>query len=540
MKKTKRIWGTLDPFFEAGPIMGRKVANTTFLHALLAADPMDEYHFFLSGQREMRDLKRHITKHAPDLMQAGRVKFLFRRDVPQSLATEAYYCFHQSDCITSQPYIARLRNAYSERIFPVTGVIHSLSYTKYGNAFLRHLWPGTTPRDAIACTSSAGMESVAKYFNWLRQGFGLDATTHPSPALTRIPLAVNPEVFVPGEGAEGGPVRLLVFGRISHHSKMDVVPLIRALHRLIQDGMDPSSVELVLAGWASKESVVLETLTNLAANAGITLEVHVSPSEAEKVRLFQSADVFVSIADNPQETFGITMVEAGAFGLPVVASDYDGYRDIVVHGTTGLLIPTIGPARTPDVDVMAPVLFDNEYHLQLAQRTAVDVPGLARNLKLLIESPTLRRTMGEAARKRVEQTFSWTVVMGQYVALWDRLWAEPVKPHTLRDTPHPVAPPFGQLFGHYTSQTLNDALVLKAGRTGEAFYRGRDFPNLYAGLHSIIDLELIKKLVFLGRKPITLASLLSRIADMAPQMTTTQMETHVLWALKHDILERVE
>ena len=42
----ERIWGTLDPFFEPGPILGRKVANTWFLRAFLRADPFDAYHFF--------------------------------------------------------------------------------------------------------------------------------------------------------------------------------------------------------------------------------------------------------------------------------------------------------------------------------------------------------------------------------------------------------------------------------------------------------------------------------------------------------------
>lgn len=39
------IWGTLDPFVEGGPVIGRKVANCGFLQALLGADPFREYHF---------------------------------------------------------------------------------------------------------------------------------------------------------------------------------------------------------------------------------------------------------------------------------------------------------------------------------------------------------------------------------------------------------------------------------------------------------------------------------------------------------------
>src|SRR3546814_3034291 len=56
-----------------------------------------------------------------------------------------------------------------------------------------------------------------------------------------------------------------------------------------------------------------------------------------------AADVFVSLSDNIQESFGITPVEAMAAGLPCIVSDWDGYRDTVVDGETGILVPTWVP-----------------------------------------------------------------------------------------------------------------------------------------------------------------------------------------------------
>ena len=49
--------------------------------------------------------------------------------------------------------------------------------------------------------------------------------------------------------------------------------------------------------------------------------------------------------DNLQETFGISIIEAMAAGTAaVVASDFSGYRDLVLHGKTGLLIPSLAPS----------------------------------------------------------------------------------------------------------------------------------------------------------------------------------------------------
>jgi len=541
MPETKRIWGTLDPFYEPGPVLGRKVANIKFLGALLNENPFDEYHFFLIDDGQIESLTKHVKKIAPEMMKEGKVKLHRRRDLPRMLASTDFHCFHMSDCMTSQPYMVRMRNRFSRLIFPVTGTIHSLSYANFGSAFLRHLWPGTTRRDAIVCTSSPGLQTVKNYFAWLREGYGLTEATHPAPQLPQIPLGVSQDELFPGESRFGdGPVRLLVFGRISHHSKMDLVPLVRALHRLVQDGMDPESLELVLAGWVDDKDEFLPKFKGMVANVGVPLTIHARPGEAEKVTLFQSADIFISIADNPQETFGITLIEAGAFGLPTIASEYDGYRDIVVDGETGLLVPTIGPAETPDVDLLAPLAFDNQYHLLLAQRTVVEIPALADALKKLIESPVLRQSMGAAARERVLDKFTWRKVIQSHVALWDMLWTELADEEAVRDLAHPQAIPYGRTFGHYTSQTLASDTMVKAGRTGEAFYRDKDFPTLYAGLESVIDLDVTKKMVFFARKPIDTATLIRKLIAVAPDIDAEQAKNHVLWALKYDILEHVK
>ena len=59
-----------------------------------------------------------------------------------------------------------------------------------------------------------------------------------------------------------------------------------------------------------------------------------------RFQVWHAADLVVSLVDNIQETFGLVIVEAMASGLPVVATDWNGYRDLVVDGETGFLVPT--------------------------------------------------------------------------------------------------------------------------------------------------------------------------------------------------------
>ncbi|MBU1042410.1 MAG: glycosyltransferase family 4 protein [Proteobacteria bacterium] len=558
--KKPGVFGTLDPFLETGPVLGRKVANTGFLRFLLAADPFEAYHFFLSDKPQRDSLKGILADLAPDIAGRGGFVLMDRRELPARLAATRYACFHQSDCIMNPTHIARLRNAFSPRLFPVTGPIHSLSYPDYPAAFLRHLWAGATPQDCIIATSHAGQAAVEAFFAQLRRGYNLGVT--PGPSLRRIPLGLDPaalnHTILAAPQAAGAaktalrktlglpPERtlILVLGRISHSSKMDVVPLIRALARLFDEGLERDSVALVLAGWAEENDPFPQSLVELSAKVGLTTCLELRPGERRKADIWAASDLFVSIADNPQETFGLTMLEAQAAGLPVIASDYDGYRDLVAHGVTGLLVPTLGPDPAGGdtfVDQLAPVLFDNQYHLLLAQRTAVDAPALAKALHTLLSDPALRERMGAAGRERVAMNFLWPQVVDRHLELWDELAALPGPDiETLRGVEHPLHLPYATIFAGYPTRTLGPGTRLTTGRTGKALLAGKEHPLLYAGLDQILDPDAIRKTVFLARNGATTAEITPRLMELCPGLSLDRAAFHILWAVKHDLLQTAE
>ncbi len=530
----ERIWGTLDPFFEPGPILGRKVANTWFLRAFLRADPFDAYHFFPGSGAIGQWLLGRIQKEFPEI--AHKVRVMDRRELPGMLAAHDYFCFHQSDCVTLQPMLAALRNEVALSCFPITGTIHSLSYQDYAELFLRHLSPGTTARDAIVCTSTAGREVVCRLFTLLRENYGLAPERFFAPFLAHIPLGVDVQDFACRKHISECPCRFLVFGRISHFSKMDLLPVLRAFQRLFADGLARESVCLVLAGWVEDGDDFLPTFQNLARNIGLPLEVIKRPTAAEKKRLFVTSDVFVSVADNPQETFGLTILEAAAAGLPAIVSDYDGYRDLVLDGLTGIFVPTIGPLATPQVNRMAPLTFDSDYHLTLAQQTAVSVPKLAEAILELAGNVDMRRNMGQAARHMVQSTYTDQAVITRYLALWEELRKHEVH-ENFRCAGHPSRMDYGRLFGHYTTMQLDNGLTVQTGRTGWAVYRGREHIAAYAGVERHVLPEHARLIAFLARKPVSCGELIAELENKA-SLSAEAAHYAILWALKHDILER--
>ena len=540
------IFASLDPFFETGEIMGRSVANEGFLRALMEPDPFAEYHFFVQGELAARRLSARFAKEFPRQEGRGALRVSDRSELPDALARNDYHCFHLSDCINNPAWLAALRNRAGRQTFPITSLTHSLSYARYPQAFLAHIWPGATSRDCVVGTSRAAVKVVEKIYANLRGCYGLDPDRFPQPALEKIPLGVDTKRLLPPDaeerqkarrrlGIRAEEVMILVFGRFSHHSKMDLLPVFRALQRLSAKGIEPSRLRLVFGGWCGKKERMLDVYRELAGNLGLKLDLFLCPEQSEKRELYAAADIFLSPADNPQETFGISVAEAGACGLPAVASDYDGYRDIIVHGGTGFLAPVISTRNTAGLDACAPLVFDTQTHLKLAQRNAVDVAAMAEHLALLIIDPGLRLKMGAAARKRIEAEFSWQSVVENYLKLWDELWSRPVDPEAAGNWRHPQMMDYGTVFSGHPGAAIGPDDLLEATSAGHAVYRGLDHVIIYDGVGREISEKAIRMLLFKARKPMAAGDLEAALVE-AFGLDAESCESLVLWALKHDML----
>lgn len=519
--------------------MGRSVANEEFLRALLRRDPFDAYHFFLPDQQQGKVLGKRLQEEFSSLWENGKFFIASFQELPEALGRYAYHCFHLSDCLTHNAHLAALRNAVSLRCFPITGVTHSLSYARYAPMFLAHMWQGTTSRDAIIATSRAAVAMVSETFLWLREGYHLPES-FVAPHIERIPLAVNNDAFSPEfyDGAEArarmgiavDDVLLLVMARVSHYSKMDIIPLLRALQRLQLQGVSLQKVHVVVAGFVQQGDTTPQTLQQLAEALDITFHLVANPDDIERNTLYAAADCFVSLADNVQETFGLTLLEAGVMGLPVIASDYDGYRDLIVDGETGILIPTIGPEDTSAIDCKARLVFDSATHLELAQQTVVSVPHLADALAQYITFPNVRERMGAAGRKRVLSLYLWDTVIEQYISLWKRLNDTPAE---TASSLHPLHMPYARLFGRFTSTQVHPEMRVRWSTVGKAVYYGKDSPVVYGGVEHCLDFDVLRQLLFRARKEISIATLAEATQGM------DHIRSTLLWALKQDLLEIV-
>jgi len=95
-----------------------------------------------------------------------------------------------------------------------------------------------------------------------------------------------------------------------------------------------------------------------------------------------------------------SILEAMAAGVPVVATDVAGTRDLVAHRETGFLVPSHGVGK--------------------GRRRA----AFARHTNILLDDPDQARRLGEAGRRRVESEFSVEQMVNRYASLYREVMAE--------------------------------------------------------------------------------------------------------------------
>ena len=106
-----------------------------------------------------------------------------------------------------------------------------------------------------------------------------------------------------------------------------------------------------------------------------------------------------------------------AAGLPVVVSDWDGYRDTVRDGIDGWRIPTLMPQAGLAGDLALRHALEIDTYDQYCGLTcsliAVDVEATTKAFVNLFTSPDLRRQMGQAGQSRARQVYDWASIIPQ-------------------------------------------------------------------------------------------------------------------------------
>lgn len=203
----------------------------------------------------------------------------------------------------------------------------------------------------------------------------------PEVALEIVPNGVDVEAFAAAGPRDDLPEgrRILWVNRLDAQKGFPVA--LAAFSKVLEDV--PDAVLVVVGEGGDREA--LRLLTTAARER---VEMRGTVPNADVPGYLAASEVYLSPAVG-QESFGIVLVEAMAAGVPVVATDIPGYREVVTDGLEGLLVPP----RDPE--------------------------ALAAALVRVLSEPDLARRLGDAGRARA-RTFDWPLVVDRLEELYGR------------------------------------------------------------------------------------------------------------------------
>ena len=511
-------------------VYGLGVFAKRFLRSLLLHSDFDEFHFFCSSPyRE--------PEEGAMLGSDGRVRLIPLQEFSASARQFDYHVLHNIWTPDIGPW-TEMRNRLCPAGVPVTGLTHTISYQSFLPRVLSTMVMGARSSDSIICTADSARTVMLNWIEHLRREFGAQTGAGVSyeGRLDKIPLGVDAEIFAPKNKAQvrqslqlpANDVVLLYVGRFSHIDKMDLFPLLLAFKHALERSPAQQSVTLVLAGSDSPYQYA-GRVAQFAADLGIAGRVIVRTNlpDHDVPDYYAAADIFISPSDNIQETFGISIIEAMACGLPVICSDWDGYRELVEHEVTGYRVPTYWmqcDQKICDHAGLADWMLD---HFYLGQSVSVDVTAMTLAIELLIGDENRRRQWGARGRQRVLEHFDWPVIIRQYLDLWQELKtlavAEPVG--NVRNTSW-YRPDFFQTFRHYPTRILESS-------TKVTTHGPLDFKP-YPELAAEIRLDLVEQITGAASAGVTIGEL-EHLAGKH-NVTLDSFRFHLMWLLKYQHL----
>jgi glycosyltransferase involved in cell wall biosynthesis len=171
----------------------------------------------------------------------------------------------------------------------------------------------------------------------------------------------------------------IVFGFVGRHEPLkNIDELIKAFDKVYAAN---KKTKLIIAGARSWYTEELQILVN---SSGSVNNIHLltNISEAEKISLYHSADVFVSASAS--ESFGIVFIEAWACKKPVIGANVGAISCVIDDKKNGLLF------------------------------TPHNISSLTQQMNLLATNKNLRKEMGEAGFVKMQQQYTWSVITAKY------------------------------------------------------------------------------------------------------------------------------
>lgn len=451
------------PEAEGLSLNGANLAYAAALRMFANAPEVEALEVFLPP-RDMMPVERLKTCAdqvlRPEHRGQGRLRFHALHNLPlvwEDAAPRLLFC--QDLALLSRDRY--LRDRYAQGPIAISCDTHCLGHAAIWQTF-RDLAPQVKVPFDRAITSHAVGQGIRESFASFGADVPFEITVRPRPidiaefrpAIQEQRQIARRALQLPEEGTIA-----MYLSRLTPNAKADLLPLVDAFAaaRAENDYLLIAGVENA-KGYAQRIAAHAE---QRGVGAFTLIQTTVPP--ALRPLFFAAADLFVFPGDTIQEAMCLVVAEAMASGLPVLASDWDGVRDLVQEGESGYLVPTYAIDTLSELEGLFPASDFSTDFLFLAQSTYVDVEAMTDRLRRLLRDPELRRRMGEAGRRHAETALSaerwWRETSAEWQGQVAEASAEDPKSRDLRRTAAVSAgraQPYFQAYRHYATQPLGD------------------------------------------------------------------------------------
>lgn len=338
----------------------------------------------------------HTSKWANALVRDGHevhLAYISHHD-PKLNALDSNICLHELPFSGSKGYILNVRSLrkLNKNIKP--DVVHAHYASGYGSLLrfsritsLLSAWGSDVYEVPERSRLSAYV--VRQNLLYSRHVFSTSACMRdriralvddPNFEVEVTPFGVDLNEFSRAKYPPRGNSNLIKIGVVKNLQKtygLDV--LIRAA-AMLPALVGEAKFEVRIYGAGSQEFELKALIHSLGLTAAVKLMGAIPNQDVPRV--LSELDIYC--VTSRRESFGVAAVEAMAMSLPVIVSDADGLREVV--GDAGIVVPR------------------------------EDIGATARALSQLLLNPTMRTSLGMAARQRVEREYDWELTYRQILA----------------------------------------------------------------------------------------------------------------------------
>lgn len=215
----------------------------------------------------------------------------------------------------------------------------------------------------------------------------------PNLEIAVTPFGVDTKMFC-SETQEKHVSDQIIIGNIKMlKAKYGIAEFIKAVALLLQKLMEENKqflaekIKVEIYGDGEQKEELAHLIKTLGLEQTVFLKGKVPNKEVPGI--LNTFDIFCATSMLNSESFGVAVVEAMSMGVPVVVSDVDGFKEVVVDGQTGLIVPK------------------------------GKIEQIAEALEQLVCDTELRKKLGASGRKRVEELYDFEKNVDTMEALYN-------------------------------------------------------------------------------------------------------------------------